>query len=168
MATNKYRFGDSQKLCLVRILRSAVMVRVGGGWVALDEFLVKNDPCRASQWKSLGDFNEDLHSSSDCVIAPINQGITMFRRKSSSTHRQQPSSQCSTTSGSSYISLPTSNHDLNAIKNNDKSDNTVTDYNNNNKHRRDRQTVTRARNSVTQSPKSHKNSVHGEIIHEKI
>lgn len=22
------------------------MVRVGGGWVALDEFLVKNDPCR--------------------------------------------------------------------------------------------------------------------------
>lgn len=22
------------------------MVRVGGGWVALDEFLLKNDPCR--------------------------------------------------------------------------------------------------------------------------
>ena len=22
------------------------MVRVGGGWMALDEFLVKNDPCR--------------------------------------------------------------------------------------------------------------------------
>jgi hypothetical protein len=30
----------------VRILRSTVMVRVGGGWMALDEFLVKNDPCR--------------------------------------------------------------------------------------------------------------------------
>ena len=30
----------------MRILRSTVMVRVGGGWVALDEFLVKNDPCR--------------------------------------------------------------------------------------------------------------------------
>ncbi|CAL1283110.1 unnamed protein product [Larinioides sclopetarius] len=43
----KYRFGESQKLRLVRILRSTVMVRVGGGWVALDEFLVKNDPCRA-------------------------------------------------------------------------------------------------------------------------
>ncbi|XP_026679724.1 microtubule-actin cross-linking factor 1-like isoform X2 [Diaphorina citri] len=42
----KYRFGDSQKLRLVRILRSTVMVRVGGGWVALDEFLIKNDPCR--------------------------------------------------------------------------------------------------------------------------
>jgi len=40
------QFGESQKLRLVRILRSTVMVRVGGGWVALDEFLVKNDPCR--------------------------------------------------------------------------------------------------------------------------
>merc|ERR1719229_2057596 len=45
----KYRFGDSQKLRLVRILRSTVMVRVGGGWCALDEFLVKNDPCRGKK-----------------------------------------------------------------------------------------------------------------------
>lgn len=42
------QFGDSQKLRLVRILRSTVMVRVGGGWMALDEFLVKNDPCRGT------------------------------------------------------------------------------------------------------------------------
>lgn len=41
-----FQFGESQKLRLVRILRSTVMVRVGGGWVALDEFLLKNDPCR--------------------------------------------------------------------------------------------------------------------------
>ncbi|KAF9797759.1 hypothetical protein SFRURICE_017954 [Spodoptera frugiperda] len=41
---------NSQKLRLVRILRSTVMVRVGGGWVALDEFLVKNDPCRAEEF----------------------------------------------------------------------------------------------------------------------
>ena len=40
------QFGDSQKLRLVRILRSTVMVRVGGGWISLDEFLQKNDPCR--------------------------------------------------------------------------------------------------------------------------
>lgn len=26
------------------------MVRVGGGWVALDEFLVKNDPCRGNNF----------------------------------------------------------------------------------------------------------------------
>ena len=30
---------DSQKLRLVRILRSTVMVRVGGGWEPLEEFL---------------------------------------------------------------------------------------------------------------------------------
>jgi len=47
----KYRFGDSQKLRLVRILRSTVMVRVGGGWCALDEFLIKNDPCRGKFFK---------------------------------------------------------------------------------------------------------------------
>ncbi|XP_061424766.1 microtubule-actin cross-linking factor 1-like isoform X14 [Lethenteron reissneri] len=55
---NKYRFflgnqfGDSQQLRLVRILRSTVMVRVGGGWMALDEFLVKNDPCRVHHYGS--------------------------------------------------------------------------------------------------------------------
>ena len=43
------QFGDSQQLRLVRILRSTVMVRVGGGWMALDEFLVKNDPCRGER-----------------------------------------------------------------------------------------------------------------------
>uniref|UniRef100_A0A8C2B6A3 Dystonin n=1 Tax=Cyprinus carpio TaxID=7962 RepID=A0A8C2B6A3_CYPCA len=54
IGANKYRFylgnqfGDSQQLRLVRILRSTVMVRVGGGWMALDEFLVKNDPCRGN------------------------------------------------------------------------------------------------------------------------
>lgn len=42
----KYRFGESQKLRLVRILRSTVMVRVGGGWEPLISFLQKNDPCR--------------------------------------------------------------------------------------------------------------------------
>ena len=42
------QFGDSQKLQLVRILRSTVMVRVGGGWCTLDEFLIKNDPCRGN------------------------------------------------------------------------------------------------------------------------
>lgn len=49
------QFGDSQQLRMVRILRSTLMVRVGGGWTALDEFLVKNDPCRGanSQCSSL-------------------------------------------------------------------------------------------------------------------
>lgn len=48
VAEGKYRFGESQQLRLVRILRSTVMVRVGGGWEPLDAFLLKHDPCRAS------------------------------------------------------------------------------------------------------------------------
>jgi len=71
----KYRFGDSQKLRLVRILRSTVMVRVGGGWVALDEFLVKNDPCRAK-----GRTNVELREQ--FTLAPgVSQAMTSFKTK---------------------------------------------------------------------------------------
>lgn len=48
----RYRFGESQKLRLVRILRSTVMVRVGGGWEPLISFLQKNDPCRGEYGSS--------------------------------------------------------------------------------------------------------------------
>ncbi|PNF19350.1 hypothetical protein B7P43_G06713, partial [Cryptotermes secundus] len=73
----KYRFGDSQKLRLVRILRSTVMVRVGGGWVALDEFLVKNDPCRAK-----GRTNIELREQ--FILAEgVSQSMTAFKPKAS-------------------------------------------------------------------------------------
>ena len=52
----KYRFGDTQKLRLVRILRSMVMVRVGGGWESLAEFLDKNDPCRGRYQQHVNNF----------------------------------------------------------------------------------------------------------------
>ncbi|XP_069582844.1 dystonin isoform X4 [Ranitomeya imitator] len=86
---NKYRFflgnqfGDSQQLRLVRILRSTVMVRVGGGWMALDEFLVKNDPCRAK-----GRTNIELREK---FMLPegISQSMTPFRPKG---RRSRPSS----------------------------------------------------------------------------
>ncbi|KAF5403622.1 hypothetical protein PHET_02691, partial [Paragonimus heterotremus] len=44
---NKYRFGSS--IHLVRFLNSITMVRVGGGWRNLTEFLATRDPCRVSQ-----------------------------------------------------------------------------------------------------------------------
>ena len=34
---------------LLRILNSTVMVRVGGGWMPLQEFLERNDPCRGKK-----------------------------------------------------------------------------------------------------------------------
>ncbi|XP_049817745.1 dystonin isoform X11 [Aethina tumida] len=88
----KYRFGESQKLRLVRILRSTVMVRVGGGWVALDEFLQKNDPCRAK-----GRTNIELREQ--FILADgVSQTMTAFKSKPVAS---------SPTSGSSQSSLRT-------------------------------------------------------------
>ncbi|CAF1544255.1 unnamed protein product, partial [Rotaria sp. Silwood1] len=39
-------FGESKSLRLVRILHSTVMVRIGADWTAIDEFLIRPDPCR--------------------------------------------------------------------------------------------------------------------------
>ncbi|CAH2222208.1 microtubule-actin cross-linking factor 1 isoform X20 [Pelobates cultripes] len=103
---NKYRFflgnqfGDSQQLRLVRILRSTVMVRVGGGWMALDEFLVKNDPCRAR-----GRTNLELREK---FILPegVSQGMTPFRSRG---RRSKPSSRTASPTRSSS-SASQSNH----------------------------------------------------------
>ncbi|XP_067867361.1 LOW QUALITY PROTEIN: microtubule-actin cross-linking factor 1-like [Heterodontus francisci] len=103
---NKYRFflgnqfGDSQQLRLVRILRSTVMVRVGGGWMALDEFLVKNDPCRAR-----GRTNLELREK---FILPegASQGMAAFRMKG---RKSKPSSRAASPTRSSS-SASHSNH----------------------------------------------------------
>uniref|UniRef100_T1JGI0 GAR domain-containing protein n=1 Tax=Strigamia maritima TaxID=126957 RepID=T1JGI0_STRMM len=49
VSEGKYRIGDTQTLIFVRILRSHVMVRVGGGWDTLEHYLDKHDPCRCRQ-----------------------------------------------------------------------------------------------------------------------
>ncbi|XP_064461264.1 GAS2-like protein pickled eggs [Ornithodoros turicata] len=46
VADGKYRIGDTKVLIFVRILRTHVMVRVGGGWDTLEHYLDKHDPCR--------------------------------------------------------------------------------------------------------------------------
>ncbi|XP_051948301.1 microtubule-actin cross-linking factor 1-like [Xyrauchen texanus] len=116
---NKYRFflgnqfGDSQQLRLVRILRSTVMVRVGGGWMALDEFLVKNDPCRV-QHPGLKMLRSDSSSSISSRIARgrtnlelrekfilpegATQGLAAFRSRG---RRSKPSSRTASPTRSS-------------------------------------------------------------------
>ncbi|KAM7137060.1 dystonin isoform 9-T9 [Molossus nigricans] len=98
---NKYRFflgnqfGDSQQLRLVRILRSTVMVRVGGGWMALDEFLVKNDPCRAK-----GRTNMELREK--FILADgASQGMAAFRPRG---RRSRPSSRGASPNRSTSVS----------------------------------------------------------------
>jgi len=53
------------------------MVRVGGGWAALDEFLVKNDPCRAR-----GRTNVELREQFT-LAAGISQNMTPFKARAS-------------------------------------------------------------------------------------
>ncbi|KAM9098545.1 GAS2-like protein 1 isoform 1-T1 [Sarcophilus harrisii] len=48
VSEGKYRVGDSSALIFVRVLRSHVMVRVGGGWDTLEHYLDKHDPCRCT------------------------------------------------------------------------------------------------------------------------
>jgi len=50
IAEGKYTFGNSKIVRLVRIHGSSIVVRVGGGWVFLYEFLKKCDPCRAKEF----------------------------------------------------------------------------------------------------------------------
>ncbi|KAL3854347.1 hypothetical protein ACJMK2_013620 [Sinanodonta woodiana] len=74
----KYRFGEKQSIRLVRFLNSTVMVRVGGGWITLTEFLETSDPCRAK-----GRTNIDLRKSLMSPVSP-DASSTTFRSRSGS------------------------------------------------------------------------------------
>ncbi|XP_077431947.1 microtubule-actin cross-linking factor 1, isoforms 6/7 isoform X1 [Vanacampus margaritifer] len=78
ISANRYRFGDSQQLRMVRMLRSTLMVRVGGGWTALDEFLVKNDPCRVK-----GRTNLKIKEKYLSPTGSTSKGLTVSRSNSS-------------------------------------------------------------------------------------
>ncbi|KAM9806535.1 microtubule-actin cross-linking factor 1, isoforms 6/7 isoform 1-T1 [Syngnathus typhle] len=78
ISANRYRFGDSQQLRMVRMLRSTLMVRVGGGWTALDEFLVKNDPCRVK-----GRTNLKIKQKYLSPTVSTSKGLTVSRSNSS-------------------------------------------------------------------------------------
>lgn len=53
VAEGKYRIGDTKVTIYVRVLRSHVMVRVGGGWDTLSHYLEKHDPCRCKNCEYL-------------------------------------------------------------------------------------------------------------------
>ncbi|XP_061676430.1 microtubule-actin cross-linking factor 1, isoforms 6/7 isoform X2 [Syngnathoides biaculeatus] len=78
ISANRYKFGESQQLRMVRMLRSTLMVRVGGGWTALDEFLVKNDPCRVK-----GRTNLKIKEKYLSPTGSVSKGLTVSRSNSS-------------------------------------------------------------------------------------
>merc|ERR1719376_314701 len=82
-----YKFGDGHQLRLVRVLSSVVMVRIGGGWQALEEFLTKNDPCRAK-----GRTNHEIYEK---MVLPSGstQSMTPFKRNRTSLATPSPQQQ---------------------------------------------------------------------------
>ncbi|XP_062874003.1 GAS2-like protein 2B [Trichomycterus rosablanca] len=81
VSEGKYKVGDSSALIFIRVLRTHVMVRVGGGWDTLEHYLDKHDPCRCSafshryqQGKSSGQTphskNSSAHSSRSASPGP--------------------------------------------------------------------------------------------------
>ncbi|XP_070604579.1 microtubule-actin cross-linking factor 1, isoforms 6/7-like isoform X2 [Erythrolamprus reginae] len=101
ISATRYRFGECRQLRMVRILRSTLMVRVGGGWTALDEFLVKNDPCRVK-----GRTNLKINEKYLCPGLPGRKGAGSQSAPASKHH----SPGCSTSSLGLYssASLPSS------------------------------------------------------------
>ena len=83
ISEGKYYFGESQKLRLVRFMRTSVMVRVGGGWDTLQGYLLKNDPCRAE-----GKTNYELRES---LMTPGSSTMQAFKVKRPTVSRESSS-----------------------------------------------------------------------------
>lgn len=65
----RYLFGDKFTQIFVRILRSHVMVRVGGGWDTLSHFLSKYDECRKANSSSGKADLVDITDKTDLISA---------------------------------------------------------------------------------------------------
>ena len=69
----KYTFGESKTVRLLRIHGSSVVVRVGGGWEYLYNFLLKVDPCRAKQHSISPGKQVDAVKLSALCISPLDE-----------------------------------------------------------------------------------------------
>ncbi|KAF7665534.1 hypothetical protein LDENG_00140320 [Lucifuga dentata] len=80
VSEGKYKVGDSSALIFIRVLRTHVMVRVGGGWDTLEHYLDKHDPCRCAAF---------AHRYHQAKASGQSQGA---QSKSSSTHSSRSTS----------------------------------------------------------------------------
>ncbi|CDQ62793.1 unnamed protein product [Oncorhynchus mykiss] len=61
VSEGKYKVGDSSALIFIRVLRTHVMVRVGGGWDTLEHYLDKHDPCRCAAFGEVTPSQTTIH-----------------------------------------------------------------------------------------------------------
>ncbi|XP_043574718.1 GAS2-like protein 2A [Chiloscyllium plagiosum] len=86
VSEGKYKVGDSNTLIFVRILRSLVMVRVGGGWDTLEHYLDKHDPCRCT---SLTHKQVSRFSSPHRPVNPVHQIKVRLPPRTDQTNKPQ-------------------------------------------------------------------------------
>jgi len=92
----KYTFGTSKIVRLVRVHGSSIVVRVGGGWEYLYDFLFKADPCRAKQAMESGSQEMQSLNLSGLDLTPIdkkssnlNLNVTRMTPKSWTPYRNR-------------------------------------------------------------------------------
>ncbi|XP_028270151.1 GAS2-like protein 1 [Parambassis ranga] len=113
VSEGKYKVGDSSALIFIRVLRTHVMVRVGGGWDTLEHYLDKHDPCRCAafahryhQAKAQGQGaqskSSSAHSSRSTSPGPHwrNEGIAPYKPPDRRS-LEPPSAPCASSSSSS-------------------------------------------------------------------
>lgn len=83
----KYKVGD-KLIIFVRILRRHIMVRVGGGWQELSEFLRQKDPCRTTkQHHHAHPFNNNHHQQMNGVTTKLAEANSVSKsRLAGSSH----------------------------------------------------------------------------------
>lgn len=104
ISEGRYKIGDTNVMIFVRILRSHVMVRVGGGWDTLQNYLDKHDPCRCRRGhrSTLG-----AHMNVRTSRSPMAVGVTYDRSESPGTPTRRSSTSVMSQPprrGSSYCS----------------------------------------------------------------
>ncbi|UJR37224.1 hypothetical protein I4U23_029933 [Adineta vaga] len=78
----KYRIGENGTVIFIRILRYHVMVRVGGGWDTLENYLNKHDPCRRiGSHRRLE--HHDHHNSIPILAVPSQTNSSTFQKVNS-------------------------------------------------------------------------------------
>ncbi|CBY33108.1 unnamed protein product [Oikopleura dioica] len=79
----KYRIGESKGLIYMRILRNHVMVRVGGGWDTLENYLNKHDPCRCQRHRQEKHIRQKLSGSTTRLNQTLSPSASSTRKSSS-------------------------------------------------------------------------------------
>ncbi|CAG0922554.1 unnamed protein product [Notodromas monacha] len=105
VAEGKYRIGDTKVMIYVRILRSHVMVRVGGGWDTLEHYLDKHDPCRC-RLGHRGTMSSKVFMKQSLKDGSLNPSLVSYERSESPGFVRKPSAQQANNNSSSNSNKP--------------------------------------------------------------